>query len=100
MLAAGKIYHMRSNESLFVPHATNLRTDGSPRATLHWESESPRRPGSKGICGEREWQDCSMYMTDNEPAAGCPPLVSGNGTFAVEGVHLRAPATTYLLEVQ
>ena len=100
VLTAGKTYHMRSNETLFVPHATHFRTDGSPRATLHWVSESPRRPGSKGICGEHEWQDCSMWHVDNQPSSGCLPLVSGNGTFEVSGLHLRAPATTYLLEIQ
>ena len=30
VLTAGKTYYMRSNETLFVPHATHFRTDGSP----------------------------------------------------------------------
>jgi len=29
VLTAGKTYHMRSNETLFVPHATHFRTDGA-----------------------------------------------------------------------
>ena len=103
-LKSGATYEMLSNETLFIPDRTLLTTAGSgARATIVWKSESPRRPGSAGMCGEREWQDCSMYQHQVDARSGghpaCPALITGNGTFGVVRIHARAPATVFLVEI-
>ena len=103
-LQSGVIYAMEPDDTLYIPDGVTLTTETTSmthsRATLLWTHAAPSsRPGGLQPCRGpgQQWD----HWKGNVPAriAECPPLIWGNGTFTLAGVHARAPALSSLLEL-
>ena len=103
-LQTGATYAMDPDDTLYIPDGVTLTTETTSmthsRAMLLWLHAAPSsRAGGRHPCRGpgQQW----AYWKGNVPAriAECPPLIWGNGTFTIAGVHARAPALSSLLEL-
>ena len=97
VLEAGKIYDISSDTVLYIPNLVTLVSSSThantarDRAIIRWKKAAPRLPGSPKVCtGPTSFSGWE---------AVCPPLVYGDRQFAIENVHIKAPATSALVGI-
>ena len=93
ILNGDKAYEMASDTVLRIPDGVTLtsREEATKQATIQWITAAPRLRHSPKICtGPTSFADWETL---------CPPLVSGNGRFSIENVHIKAPATSALVGI-
>ena len=125
-LKPGQVYLMDAADTLYVPDGVTLTTDvaaqssqtqttgkvtpSSARAILEWRLASPRLPNAwpsamfdgwpaKGWGCRGPGQEINIWHNRSARLANCPPLMWGNGTFAIVNIHARAPAMTAMVEL-
>eukprot|EP00949_MAST-11_sp_MAST-11-sp1_P001550 g1550.t1 len=102
-LSSGKTYSLGPYEQLYIPHHTVLSTEGGKaaangRAHIVWSRAAPN-PVQENSAASHPCVGPGSFPNSSELLKICPPLVWGNGTFALEHVHVKAPALSALVAI-